>query len=375
MSVRATVPHVMQVLAPLLQKSTVLSTPNFISATTQDTSTIRKDLGLCAVCYQYLVLQKQVSLLKSNFGTLDEIFLRSGCPVCDFLYRSLGKRISAPLPRCVDNVANKKVGCWIRKYMINPSEILVIYDGIAQFTCQLIVDLPAFEQRKQEAAGLIFLPPRLRNWARNGDGSIIDPQWIYKFIQDCSHARSGHHHAKGCGSNKTWSLSKEPPMKLALIDVQQLCIVQADTTYRYCGLSYVWGGAQVLRTTKHNREALKIPGAFTRFLPAPIVQDAMQLTESIGVRYLWVDGLCIPQDDKYLTGFYINRMDYIYSQSVITIVAASSTSAMDRLSGVQAGSRAPQYTPKMGPMRIVRSTLELEAPLEETKYEVRAWSK
>ena len=90
---------------------------------------------------------------------------------------------------------------------------------------------------------------------------------------------------------------------------------------------------------------------------------------------MWVDGLCIPQDDGVLTAFYINRMDYIYSQSVLTIIPASSTSAMDRLPGVRTGSRTPQQTPKIGPMRVVRKTQELGVHLDDVTYEGRARSK
>ncbi|KAF2685373.1 hypothetical protein K458DRAFT_365735 [Lentithecium fluviatile CBS 122367] len=116
------------------------------------------------------------------------------------------------------------------------------------------------------------------------------------------------------------------------------------------------------------------PKALGRFYPAPTVQNAIQLVRLIGERYLLVGNLCIPQDDNKLTAFYVNRMDYIYSQPIITIVAASSTSVMDRLPGVSPGSRAPQYTPKLGAMRLVRETYELVTQLRGSVYESRVWT-
>ena len=49
------------------------------------------------------------------------------------------------------------------------------------------------------------------------------------------------------------------------------------------------------------------------------------------------------QDDAENTMFYVDQMDKIYSRALLTIVAASGTSALDPLPGVRAGSRAPQY--------------------------------
>jgi hypothetical protein len=163
-------------------------------------------------------------------------------------------------------------------------------------------------------------------------------------------------------------------MKLDLIDVQKSCLVQLNTSARYVSLSYVWGRVAVLKTTKENRQVLMQPRVFERIHPAPLVQDAIELVRLIGERYLWVDSLCIPQNDTEVTAFYVNRMDYIYSKSVITVIAASSNSAMDRLPGVRPGSRGPQHTPKIGNMRLVTRTRELEAPLEESNYESRAWT-
>jgi hypothetical protein len=301
---------------------------------------------------------------------MDEMFHRSPCRICGYLCAILRKQVIAPLARHDDNRASQEVGCWIRTYITDPTEILVIYDGVARFSCQLIVDMP-WEQRVERDT---FLQHRLRTWSYYGDGSVVNPQWVSGFIDSCCNTHSVHDRANGCGSNSIRSPNTKP-VKLILIDVKKLCLVEVDTTLRYCSLSYVWGGAKVLRTTNENRKILMRTWAFQKFCPAPVVQDAIRLTRSIGIRYLWVDGLCIPQDDGVLTAFYIGHMDYIYSQSILTIVAASSTSAMDRLPGVVQGSRAPQHTPKIGSMRVVRKTQELDVHLDDAMYEARAWSK
>jgi hypothetical protein len=51
--------------------------------------------------------------------------------------------------------------------------------------------------------------------------------------------------------------------------------------------------------------------------------DAMALCAQPGERYLWIDSLCIQQDDEEDKGFQIQRMEIIYQNAVVTIENAS----------------------------------------------------
>jgi hypothetical protein len=341
-----------------------------------------KDKGkLCSVCLEHFILQ-HVYLLKSSFGHLEHIASRRGCPFCDFLYSALVKQVRAPLKLTSGNVLDEKSGCWIRTYMRIPTEAAVIYDGITRFELQVLIGEPSptFDFWKMFGSRYsIPKPPATSPRSKYRDGSVINPRWVRSFIQDCCGASAGgsHDSSAGCGSNQVRTRSI-PSMKIDLIDVELHCIVRADTSYRYCGLSYVWGRANVLSTTKRTRGSFMQPGAFHLFRPAPLIEDAICFTRMIGERFLWVDSLCITQDDEQVAGLYINRMDFIYSQAIITIVAASSASALDRLPGVFPGSRAPQQTPKIADMlmlMMIKKTRGLYTSLDDTVYKSRAWSK
>jgi len=52
------------------------------------------------------------------------------------------------------------------------------------------------------------------------------------------------------------------------------------------------------------------------------IADAIELTAAIGTRYLWVDKLCIVQDDPHKAAEFMD-MDRIYSEATLTIVAAA----------------------------------------------------
>lgn len=54
-------------------------------------------------------------------------------------------------------------------------------------------------------------------------------------------------------------------------------------------------------------------------------QDAVHMTRALGIEYLWIDSLCIIQDDKADTQREINRMHAIYSGAALNLVADSAT--------------------------------------------------
>lgn len=69
------------------------------------------------------------------------------------------------------------------------------------------------------------------------------------------------------------------------------------------------------------------------------IRDAIDFVRQFGERYLWLEALCIVQDDaeniKDLTG----KMDLIYRGAIFTITAAAGAGAESSLPGVQPGSR------------------------------------
>jgi hypothetical protein len=53
------------------------------------------------------------------------------------------------------------------------------------------------------------------------------------------------------------------------------------------------------------------------------VRTAMQVVELLGERYLWVDQLCIVQDDEVSKAAEIQNMATVYAHASLTIIAAS----------------------------------------------------
>lgn len=100
-----------------------------------------------------------------------------------------------------------------------------------------------------------------------------------------------------------------------------------DKNYGFVALSYCWGGDQLHKTTKTRLRETKGKIDYSQ-LPATI-QDAIQVTLGLGFHYLWVDSLCIVQDDPDELIHEIAKMASIYSQAVVTISAISAAAAGD----------------------------------------------
>jgi hypothetical protein len=96
---------------------------------------------------------------------------------------------------------------------------------------------------------------------------------------------------------------------------------------QYASLSYCWGsGGKQITTTNSNLHdhLLALPSQ----LPQTI-SDAIEVCRKIGIRYLWIDALCIIQDNSGDMLDQIDKMGSIYKNSTVTIVAASAERVTD----------------------------------------------
>ena len=68
---------------------------------------------------------------------------------------------------------------------------------------------------------------------------------------------------------------------------------------------------------------LELPFGLDRVDHAQTIRDAIRFAQDMGELYLWVDCLCIVQDDEREKRFQINQMDLIYARSLLTIAVVA----------------------------------------------------
>lgn len=97
-------------------------------------------------------------------------------------------------------------------------------------------------------------------------------------------------------------------------------ILGADVqTTPYFTLSHCWGSSQHISLMKHNIHDLMAP-MFLSTLPATY-RDALTVVASLGMRYIWIDSLCIIQDDEHDWISESSMMRMIYKTSACNIAA------------------------------------------------------
>jgi Heterokaryon incompatibility protein (HET) len=74
-------------------------------------------------------------------------------------------------------------------------------------------------------------------------------------------------------------------------------LVEAQGTGFYTALSHCWGKPDDLFTTTKVTLKQRLTGISLEELPRTFL-DAVLITQRLGVQYLWIDSLCIVQDDK-----------------------------------------------------------------------------
>jgi hypothetical protein len=131
------------------------------------------------------------------------------------------------------------------------------------------------------------------------------------------------------------------PIKLSFIDVQDLCIIPGSSREAYIALSYVWGDTSSLRLTKEVRKDLTSKkGLEEHWNELPLtIQDAIHLTTMLGVRYLWIDALCICQNDEEEKAVQLSQMDKVYQLALITFAIIDGIDAESGIPGVRPHSR------------------------------------
>jgi hypothetical protein len=159
-----------------------------------------------------------------------------------------------------------------------------------------------------------------------------------------------------------------------LVDVVKRCVVRVDQSVAYAALSYVWGDAKRFLLNKGNEERLSIHGALSADngdVPKTF-QDALVVAENMSIAYLWIDALCICQDDPEQLKTHMDAMERVYSSAVLTIVS-DTRSADTGMFGVSIPRGPPQAKFSWGGTTYYSVRKSFGEALKCSPWESRAW--
>ncbi|OAA67421.1 Heterokaryon incompatibility [Cordyceps fumosorosea ARSEF 2679] len=115
-----------------------------------------------------------------------------------------------------------------------------------------------------------------------------------------------------------------------LINAAEKRLVRAQPDDRYIALSYVWGpGVRAAGAGGLDAPAQLIKSNLDEWLIAlpehnvpQTIADAIWLARKLGLRHIWIDRMCIIQDDEAFKENHIRHMAYVFANAYLTIVAA-----------------------------------------------------
>lgn len=118
------------------------------------------------------------------------------------------------------------------------------------------------------------------------------------------------------------------------------CLYEPPSGQRgdYITLSYCWGSTEHFLTTQRNTSSHTAGIPWDR-IPQTL-KNAMQLTLELGVEFIWIDALCIVQDDANDWRQHAVKMGEIYQNALLTI---SATASQNIHSGIFVGQRYPAH--------------------------------
>ena len=264
-----------------------------------DWETRTEDLDqLCHICHQSKILEVDRLSEKIEYGTLAELRTRQKCPFCKLLCYLIHPNMEQDC--AIIHVEHLKPSMMPSESFFRSNFII----HVGRCFCGVIEELTGVDK----ANLVIFNEPKY---------TPIDMDEVRGWIDgrnDIEESRNepGRDH-KETNLWVDW-LPSLPPIDITLIDVVEQKLVRASSSTRYLALSYVWGQVKMLECLISTRARLEQPGSLSmmRGEIATTIQDAIDFTARLHERYLWVDSLCIEQDNSSQKHAQIAQMNAVY---------------------------------------------------------------
>lgn len=173
--------------------------------------------------------------------------------------------------------------------------------------------------------------------------SIFRPRlWLQNCLQ--------RHNPSSCNTAAN-GIPRSLPKRLVFIGNNQNQVRVVDDfqgkAIPYLALSYCWGQSDhiITKLSNYEQHLRNIPW---QALPATY-RDAIDFVRAVGYRYIWIDALCILQDDRDDWNSEAARMADIYSEAILVISAANANHVGFGFLSERSGSRTFRNKLQKGP--------------------------
>lgn len=173
---------------------------------------------------------------------------------------------------------------------------------------------------------------------------------------------------KACRARE--ALGSSRPDGFRLLDINSLRVADGRGHAPYIALSYPWSQVdafEIKRTVCYVVETLP-----------KVLQDIVSVVKGLelGINHLWIDRLCVDQEDTVQKRVNIAAMGEIYGAAFATIILAvpSQGAPEQGLSGLSLVRRPYQRVEKVGDLKLATTLPSLEMAIVTSKWNSRAWT-
>ncbi|KAH6638799.1 heterokaryon incompatibility protein-domain-containing protein [Boeremia exigua] len=118
-----------------------------------------------------------------------------------------------------------------------------------------------------------------------------------------------------------------PSRILQIVGEDEIRLISPSELIKYTALTYCWGGSRQPITTTENYASRCHNFSFHDF--PQTLKDAISFTRALGINYIWIDCLCIVQDDNEDWAAEAARLADIYSGAFVVLAATRSSDAAE----------------------------------------------
>ncbi|RSL50901.1 hypothetical protein CEP53_008631 [Fusarium sp. AF-6] len=276
----------------------------------------------------------------------------SECSVCHFLFYCLSK--VKPKPKGPVKLFRDDASHTIRVFQCDTPIISIYSDPVQRDNA------PSYAQ-----LGLPILP----NCASPQQFKLLN-EWIHlcDATHSCVSAREHEAHNDSMPTRVIY---------VGTIDRPSLRLVETGDCIRgkYIALSHCWGNlkeGERFVTSASNLDNRK-KGIPLDEMPKSF-QDAVRVSRALGISYLWIDSLCIIQDDGADWEVESAKMEEVFSSAYCTIAASSAKSSLEGF----LGNRTPRacvtmHTSQGSLLYLTEAIDDFQAHVEQSILNSRGW--
>ncbi|KAI0502940.1 HET-domain-containing protein [Xylaria bambusicola] len=290
-----------------------------------------------------------------NSNAISRIMSNTGCALCSLLANAIHSYCIMSQKREEDVRANTAVTLWLAQE----------YGSF-----RLILNLDTVDGHEEME---IACREPSKEWV-----PYIRPYVSWPIVQQWIHRCTDDHHCVRLEHSTV-------PQGFRLIDVDKQRLVSdflpdSELGYdiKFVALSYVWGKPDTSRINallRSNKHELTAPGGLGKLSLPKAIKDAITVCRQLNQRFLWVDRLCIQQDDNGPEKqAQINAMGKIYSSAEFTIIHASGINMDDPIAGVTTTREVFQSRTVVCGVELISGYPDIKVPLEVSRWNERGWT-